>query len=142
LRTAAVDFIRAHPEAVPKTMFWNALRLFDLTGPGHAEFYAQYVPYSKGLTTVSVYASWILGALAIAGIAMGVARKTPFAVWLFPLLAIVFLSFISGEIRYRASIEPFTVLLAAAAAVALYDAWRRRSIDQPHADATPAPAST
>ena len=140
LRSAALDFIRAHPAAVPKTMFWNALRLFDLAGPGHAEFYAQYVPYPRRLTTVSVYASWIVGLVAIAGIAMGAARKTPFAVWLFPLLAIVFLSFVSGEIRYRASIEPFTVLLAAASAVALYDAWRRRSTDQAHAVATSTPA--
>lgn len=122
LRSEAIDFVGNEPTAVPKVLFWNVVRLFDLQGPGHALDYATYVPYPQGLTRAAVYGSWVLGALAVGGLVVfRTWRRVPWPVLAFPALAIVFHGLVSGEIRYRASFEGFTVLLAAAAVVALLD---------------------
>lgn len=119
LRREAIEYARAHPGDVAKAAGWNLVRLFDLGGTSRALFYGQFLPYPRLLTRLAVYGSWAMGALALAGIGLGVARRVPRPVLAFPLLAIAFLSLVSGEIRYRAPIEPFTVLLAGAAVATL-----------------------
>src|SRR5439155_1726551 len=51
--------------------------------------------------------------------ALGVTRRTPAAAWAIPLLVFASLVLVSGKIRYRAALEPFGVLLAAAAVARL-----------------------
>jgi 4-amino-4-deoxy-L-arabinose transferase-like glycosyltransferase len=111
-RRAAIDFVRKHPGYVPKVLFWNTVRMFDFRGTPDAVFTAQYIPYPHGLTVLSVFASYMLELLAIAALFLPMTRRAPKSVWLFPVLACLIILVLSGNIRYRASIEPFTVLLA------------------------------
>lgn len=113
LRDEAAQFARENPGYIPKVLFWNTVRFFDLQGPRSALEYSQYVPYTRDLTRVAVYASWVVGLLAIAGLVRGATRRPPLAIWIFPLLAFALHIILSANIRYRATLEPFTVLLAA-----------------------------
>lgn len=124
LREASVDFVRDHPAYPLKVVAWNTVRLFDLKGPGHALFAARFLPYPPGLTRLAVYSSWILGLVALVGLALGSARSVPRAVWAIPLLTFSGLVILCGNIRYRASLEAFTVLLAAAAVGTVLDRWQ------------------
>lgn len=126
LRTATKDYVRDHPGSLPKAMFWNVVRLFDLQGTGHALYYGQFVPYPPGLTKLAVYSSLVLLVFALVALVSGALRRSLRAVWLFPAVAIVLYSVVSGTLRYRASIEPFTVLLASYGVVRIVDAARRR----------------
>jgi hypothetical protein len=54
----------------------------------------------------------VLELLAVAALFLPMTRRAPRSVWLFPVLACLIILVLSGNIRYRASIEPFTVLLA------------------------------
>ena len=124
LRHEAIDFAVDHPGYVVTVVFWNAVRLFDLKGPQHALFYGQFLPYPPDLTRAAVYASWLLGVAALVGLATRSVRRAAGAVLAFPLMVTVVLCFVSGEIRYRAAIEPFTVMFAAAGIVATFDRLR------------------
>ena len=124
LRREAIDFALDHPSYVVSVVFWNAVRLFDLQGPTHALYYGQFLPYPQGLTRASVYASWLLGIAALVGLATKSVRRAAGAVLAFPLMVTVVLCLVSGEIRYRAVIEPFTVMFAAAGIVAIFDRLR------------------
>lgn len=124
MRGEAVDFVLDNPGAMPRVAFWNTVRLFDLDGPRHALHYAPFVPYSLSLTRAAVWASYAVGLAAVVGLAAKALRRTPPAVFVFPALVIVLHAFLSGTIRYRASIEPFTVLLAAFGVVAVVDRLR------------------
>ena len=127
LRAESVTYVREHPGDVPKALFWNTVRFFDLQGPRSAVEYAQFVPYSVRLTRTAVYASWAVGALALAGLAAGATRRTPLGVWIFPILAFALHIALSANIRYRAVLEPFTVLLAAFAVSQVIGFWRSNS---------------
>lgn len=124
MREEAIDFVLDDPLSVPEVAFWNTVRLFDLDGTEHALHYARFVPYPHTLTRVAVYSSWLVGLAALAGLARRAGRGTPLAVWIFPLAVLCLHAALSGTIRYRASIEPFTVALAAFGAVAVVDRLR------------------
>jgi 4-amino-4-deoxy-L-arabinose transferase-like glycosyltransferase len=111
-RRAAIDFVKNHPGYLPKVLFWNTVRMFDFRGSADAVFTAQYIPYPHSLTVLSVFASYVLELLAVAALFLPMTRRAPKSVWLFPVLACLIILVLSGNIRYRASIEPFTVLLA------------------------------
>jgi 4-amino-4-deoxy-L-arabinose transferase-like glycosyltransferase len=111
-----------HPGYVVAVTAYNSMRLFDV-GPGHTlatrTFYTEMgVPRSlRRLTSVSV---WIVVALALLGV---VAMRRRFGwrhrfVWLAPLLLLVTVVPITGGERFRAPLDPFLVILAAAALVA------------------------
>jgi hypothetical protein len=121
-RRAAIDFVKKHPGYVPKVLFWNTVRMFDFRGTADAIFTAQYIPYPHGLTVLSVFASYLLELLAIVALFLPLTRRAPKSVWLFPVLACLIILVLSGNIRYRASIEPFTVLLASVTLARIF-AW-------------------
>jgi hypothetical protein len=66
-----------------------------------------------------------MGALALVALALPRTRQrirgAPYAIWVIPVLAIVTIVVLSGNIRYRASIEPFTILLASIAVTAFLE---------------------
>jgi 4-amino-4-deoxy-L-arabinose transferase-like glycosyltransferase len=121
LRSEAIDHIVENPFYVVRVAFWNTVRLFDLEGTDQAMFIRQFLPYPAWLTRLSVYASYVVYGLALFGATRRLARRAPLAVWLFPLLAWANLAVLSGNIRYRASIEPFLLLLAAVAVTTIVD---------------------
>jgi hypothetical protein len=77
---------------------------------------ARYIPYPRDLTRAAVLASYLLDALALIALALPATRRAPKALWLFPAMAGLTIVSLSGNIRYRATIEPFTVLLASVTA--------------------------
>jgi hypothetical protein len=119
---AAVRYMKAHPTYFFRVMYWNTVSLFDLQGTNRAVEIAPFVPYSVRLAKIAVYSSYVLELLAIVGLFLPLGRKAPKAVWLIPVttwLGIIILS--ASNIRYRGSIEPFTVLLASVTITAAID---------------------
>lgn len=112
-------------------VFWlNGRRILGLSQP---RFYTELAYRFQGIgrdsAKLALY-SWYLVALgAIAGILLGGLRRGPWWLWLTPVLLFVSVIGISGDIRYRAPIEWFVVLLAAFAVAALTD--RRRGPQPP-----------
>ena len=115
LEHADVSFIAHHLGYIPKVMVWGGIRLFDLRGTNDARVLAYFVSWPTGLTLAAVYASYVLEGLALIGILLPATRRAPKAIWLIPVLALVSVIMIGSGIRLRASIEPFTILLAAQA---------------------------
>lgn len=113
LREEAISYIADDPAYVGKVAFWNTVRLFDLNGWEHSVFMAEHTGYETWLVKLAVVSSYVMALLAAAGIAAGALRRAPKALWLFPVLAFVNIILILGAIRYRASIEPFTVMMGA-----------------------------
>jgi 4-amino-4-deoxy-L-arabinose transferase-like glycosyltransferase len=122
LRTATIDFIKEHPTYPVEVAFWNSVRLFDLDGGDYNRSIAPFVPYPGWLTKLSIVASFGILILAIIGAFFRAARRVPLAVWAIPVLTYVFMVItLPASIRYRASLEPFFVLLAALPVAAVLD---------------------
>jgi 4-amino-4-deoxy-L-arabinose transferase-like glycosyltransferase len=116
LRSAAIRYARDHPDYALTALGLNSLRLFGL-GPGHVG--AERVWYGEmGIPQRAQpwvrYSVYVMAALALAGVALR-RRELPMALWLVPLLLFLSVAFIHGGPRYRAPLDPFLVLLAAAA---------------------------
>jgi Dolichyl-phosphate-mannose-protein mannosyltransferase len=129
LRSRVVDFIADHPLYPFQVVRWNLPRLTDLSGLRHARFNARTIDVGAGWADAGAIEFWVVGALALAGIALGTGVGAPRALWLAPaLLALVALLVNAETPRFRAPIEPFVVLLAAPVALALTrrSEWHRR----------------
>jgi len=125
LRSEGLHFMADHPGYVAKAMGYNFVRLFDLDGGDQSRFAAQYWPYPKDLLRLGMHVSWVLWALAVVALSVrDIRRRLSWELAVFPILAIVFLAILSGNIRYRASIEPVPVVLVAALAVHLQQRFR------------------
>ena len=126
LRAAALRYAADHPAYVAKVAYWNTRRGLDLAGTGWSRHTYSTVSVAPGWADAGVVCFWLVAALALAGVLTQGARRTPLYVWLVPALlylSVVFLAFETP--RYRTGIDPFVVLLAAAALVTARDALRR-----------------
>jgi 4-amino-4-deoxy-L-arabinose transferase-like glycosyltransferase len=112
LTSSGLRYIKAHPASLLKTAGWSALRLFNLTGAGVERWAAQYEAYPVWLSEVSVYAFWIVGALALVGVFAAATRAAPWTVWLCPVLLLLSTLLVIGLTRYRSPADPFIVILA------------------------------
>lgn len=138
LRSASIDFVREHPTYPVEVAFWNTVRLFDLDGGDYNRSIAPFVPYPGWLTKISIVASFGLLILAIIGAFFRAARRVPLAVWAIPVLTYVFMVItLPASIRYRASLEPFFILLASLPVAAVLE----RVLDRRSA-AAPEPSPT
>lgn len=120
LRGAALDYVRAHPLYPLKVAFWNARRLLDLEGQTRWRFEGRTIDVEPGWADAGVYAFWLTSLIAIAGLLDRRVRRTltraPRAIWLAPALLVLSALFVIGETpRFRAPVDPFLVLGAAAA---------------------------
>lgn len=122
LDTVALHYIAAHPAYPAKVAFWDGVRLLNLSGTGFERSIAQYEAYPAGLAALSVYAFWLLAALALAAVATRAARRAPGAFWGCPLVIFLSSLLFIGATRYRAPADPFVVMLAA---LGLLGAWGR-----------------
>jgi 4-amino-4-deoxy-L-arabinose transferase-like glycosyltransferase len=119
LRVSSERYIRAHPFYVAKVGWWNTRRMLDLAGQRRSRATAATITIAHKWADRGVICFWIVSALALAGALAGVARRTPWHVWAFPVLMFLSVVFLVVETpRYRTPIDPFLVLLAAAALVA------------------------
>jgi 4-amino-4-deoxy-L-arabinose transferase-like glycosyltransferase len=119
LTAATIRYVKAHPGYPLRVVFWNTVGLFDLQGPRVALYVAPYIPYSTRFVRLAVYSSYLVDLLAIGALLVPMTRKSPFALWAIPISAFVLIVLVSGNIRYRASIEPYIVLLAGVSIAAL-----------------------
>ncbi len=128
LRDAVIDEIREHPTYPLKAAVFGTQRLFDWDGGDYAyDVNATYLGYPLWLTYLAVWSGWGMFALALIGAFLPAARRAPFALWLTPILLFVFIIFtLPASIRYRASIEPYFVLLASGTVIAFGRRLRRR----------------
>jgi 4-amino-4-deoxy-L-arabinose transferase-like glycosyltransferase len=124
LRRAALRYIRAHPLYPAKVGFWNTARMLDLAGRRRWRWTAGTISIDQRWADGGVICFWLFAALAIAGGATRLARAVPRWVWAVPVLMYLSVVFLAVETpRYRTALDPFIVLLAAAALAA---GWRRR----------------
>jgi hypothetical protein len=114
LRSAGLDYIRAHPGYVAEVAYWNTRRLLDLASRGWSRHTAATISVPPGWADAGVICFWIFGVLALAGAVTGRA-KAPWFVWAIPLLMYLSIVLLAAETpRYRAPLDPFLILLAAA----------------------------
>ncbi len=114
-----------HPGYVVKALYWNTLRMLNLTGPGFERYLAPFQSYPKWLASDSVYAFWILGLFALVGCFGSAARRAPWALWGCPVVIFCSTVVFLGSTRYRAPADPFLIMLAALALIAGWDGWLR-----------------
>lgn len=114
LEHEAVHYARAHPTYVATVAFWGTVRTLGIT-PGFERLGAVYESYPGWLVDLSVYAYWVVGLAALAGVFLPAARRGPPAFWGVPLTIVLSFIFVEGSIRFRSPTDPFVVMLAAAA---------------------------
>jgi hypothetical protein len=121
LRRAGTDYLVDHPGQLAPTLAWNTARLFDLTGRTAARAAAAHLGYGPMAADIAFASYAVMALLALAGAATRVARRIPVALWTAPVLLWLVTIPVLGTTRLRAPIEPFIVLLAACAVVAVAD---------------------
>jgi 4-amino-4-deoxy-L-arabinose transferase-like glycosyltransferase len=134
LQSNGLRYIEHHPTSVLKTAYLSARRLLNIEGPLLEEVFAYGEGYPLRLAQYSVYAFWVVLALALAGALTRAARRAPAAFWWCPALILLSTVFFEGLTRYRSPADPFFLMLAA---LALIEAARR--LRRPAAAVTSAP---
>ena len=116
LRARSKAYIREHPAYVATVAKWTTLRMFELGGLDWSRHTASTISVGPGWANAGVICFWVFALLALAGAFTKLARRTPFFVWLIPILLYLSVVFLVVETpRYRTGIDPFIVMLAALA---------------------------
>jgi 4-amino-4-deoxy-L-arabinose transferase-like glycosyltransferase len=114
LAHAGRTYARRHPGYVPKVIWWNGLRLAGLKQPvKQAKYSYAFQGIGAGWSKLALVAWYVLALLAIGGLIRGAARGVAWWLWIMPAALFVSVIWISGDLRYRAPIEPFVILAAA-----------------------------
>jgi peptidoglycan/LPS O-acetylase OafA/YrhL/4-amino-4-deoxy-L-arabinose transferase-like glycosyltransferase len=113
LRTRGIDFVRSHPIAPAKAVFWNSFRMLELSGVDQSTLIAKEAGFGRGTAIAGMVSFWLLAACAIVATATQAVRRAPRSLWLAPALLWLGTSLFLGNARLRAPIEPFLVLAAA-----------------------------
>jgi 4-amino-4-deoxy-L-arabinose transferase-like glycosyltransferase len=121
LRGQALTYLRHNPQAVPEAIFWNTFRMADLGGHDAWRITMTEAGYGHRVADVSLLSWFLLALLAAGGALTSAARHLPLGVVGVPVvLWFVSVPFL-GTARLRDPIEPFVILLAAAAIAAALD---------------------
>jgi 4-amino-4-deoxy-L-arabinose transferase-like glycosyltransferase len=140
LRRMAIDLVKDHPGYPLKVAVWNTIRGFDLDGGTYTKFIAPFLPYPHWILNLALLASWMVLAAAAIGAFTRRARSVPLAVWIIPVVSVLFMVvFLPFSIRYRASLEPFLLLLVSSALITAFDRWWP-GVQRAEATETPAAA--
>ena len=138
LTTDGLHYIEHHPLSIPKTLYWNTVRDFDLT-PGIERWLAPYEGYPTWLAMASVYAFWVLTILCLLALTRGFLREpalslkaAPLSLWGMPLAIYLVTVTLLGLTRYRVPADPFLILPAALALVAVWDRLAARLQPMPY----------
>jgi hypothetical protein len=128
LQRAALRFVRDHPTYPLTVVAHNLRRWLGLAGVRRARFEAQTADIGPHWADAALPFAWALAALALIGLVTGAARGTPRAFWLAPALLLVSTLLVNAETpRFRAPLDPFLILLAAAVAARLPSLAYKRS---------------
>ena len=116
LRSASLDYIKAHPGAPLKVAWWTSRRMLDLGGWDWAIHTAGTVSAGKKAAAAGIICFWLFAILAVIGAFTQRAREAPLWLWSVPLLMYLGVVFLVVETpRYRMAIDPFVIMLAALA---------------------------
>jgi len=116
LRRRSKAYIREHPGYVGMVAWWTTRRMFELGGLDWSRHTASTISVGPRWANAGVICFWVFALLAFAGAFTKLARRTPFFVWLIPILLYLSVVFLVVETpRYRTGIDPFIVMLAALA---------------------------
>jgi 4-amino-4-deoxy-L-arabinose transferase-like glycosyltransferase len=121
LRNVALHYIRQHKKYAIEVVALNTLRLAEVRDPGLSQGAVRAIGYGNRAADAERFVWYVIFALAIVGLLTDRVRRVPLAVWLTPVLAWAITVPVLGDMRYRAPIEPFAILLAASGAVAIID---------------------
>ena len=115
LEHQALHYISDHPFSPFVVAFHNTLRLFELEGSFAWQASASAISLSNNTAQVGIFCFWALCLLALAGAFTRLARSAPKWVWVVPLLLALSVVLVNVETpRFRAPVDPFLILLAAA----------------------------
>jgi hypothetical protein len=121
LRRAALRFIAHHPAYPLSVAGHNLQRWLGLAGIARARFEAHTADIGPRWATIALPFAWALALFALLGLVTGAARGTARALWLAPALLLTTTLLVNAETpRFRAPLDPFLILLAAAAAARLH----------------------
>jgi hypothetical protein len=120
LRRSALSFAWSHPSYVLKVGWWNARRVFDGAGLDWMRF--EYTAYGlpRAFATVELVGFLALLPLCLLGVLLPTGPAPPRWLWLIPLVMLLPV-FIAGYLRFRAPINPFMTMLAAAGGLSAYE---------------------
>ena len=112
----ARDYVADHPLYPLKVVYWSTRRLVDVKPRSPAtEFDYRQTGVSEGAEPLLRISVWLLVLAAVAGAVLARSRLRPLWVWSVPVLMWLGVVIFLGYPRYRAPIDPFLILLAAAA---------------------------
>jgi len=115
LQHQALHYISDHPFAPLSAGYHNTLRLLELEGTYAWKASASGISLPTTVARYGVIGFWIVGLLALAGAFSRPVRTAPKWVWAVPLLLALSVVLVNVETpRFRAPIDPFVILLAAA----------------------------
>ena len=139
LESQALHYISAHPFSPFAVAFHNTLRMFELEGSFAWQASAAAVSLPTNTARVGIFSFWLLCLLAIAGAFTRLARSAPTWVWVVPLLLALSVVVVNVETpRFREPVDPFLILLAAAAVATLVARLRGAPVVGERRDAIPA----
>jgi len=125
LTEAAFDYLGDHPFAPIATVATNVGRFFGLGGPDWWRYSARTIDVPETAADLAMLWLAVAAPFMLVGIAAAWRRRGPPWLWLVPLLLLLSATIVVGELRFRAPVDPFLVLLAALGADAVLT-WLRR----------------
>jgi 4-amino-4-deoxy-L-arabinose transferase-like glycosyltransferase len=123
LTRRAVAYAADHPGYVAAVVLHNTMRMLNLEGAGWWRAQGDSISLPRWAADAGAYGFCALALLGLLGALTADARRAPPWLWLVPILLFAGVVVAGSEIRYRAPVEPFVVLLAALAVHSL----RRRT---------------
>lgn len=136
LRRSAIDYALGHPLYPLEVGAWNTIRVLHLDGFSYARADNGQIGIGRRLSDAGAVGLWLLLPLAVAGAVLTRTRRPPWLFWLAPLAMAFAPVFIVGEIRFRAPLDPFLLLLGGLALSVLVDR-RSRHAAQPVSGSVP-----
>jgi 4-amino-4-deoxy-L-arabinose transferase-like glycosyltransferase len=120
LTSAAFHYIGDHPLSPLQVAYHNLRRLLELEGPPAWHDSAASIGVSSGTARIGVIGFWVMAALAAVGLFTRRARRAPEWLWAVPILLAWTVLLVNSETpRFRSPIDPYLIMLAACAVVAV-----------------------
>jgi 4-amino-4-deoxy-L-arabinose transferase-like glycosyltransferase len=146
LRNEALDYTREHLDRLPTLMAIRVGRLWDVYNPRQTiRLNATFEGRTQDASVAGFWSYWVLLPFAIAGLVVLKRRRIPISPIVGPAITVTLAAATTyGVLRYRVSVEPGFVVVAAIAMDALWlRLARRRGPDpMPGALVPPAPDAT
>lgn len=134
LTSRALDYIGRHPAAPLEAAGANLLRLLELDGGRAWRTSAASLGIDNGTAEIGVIGFWIVAILGALAIVTPRARQAPRWLWGVPAVMTLGVIFVNAETpRFRATIDPFVILLAACLLAPVVERVRQRFLNWQYA---------